>query len=93
MYYVYFLTTRNNSTLYIGVTSDLGRRLCEHQEGQSGSFTEKYHVKKLVYFEEYHEVSDAIAREKQLKRWTRAKKNALIESKNPNWEELSAFLC
>ena len=87
MYYVYILTTQNNGTLYVGVTNDLSRRLCEHKNAQADGFTKKYHVNKLVYYEAYSEITAAIAREKQLKRWTRAKKNALIEEKNPLWKE------
>ena len=88
MYYVYILTTKHNSTLYIGVTNDLGRRICEHKNATFDGFTKKYHVDKLVYFEAYSEIKTAIAREKQLKRWTRIKKNALIETQNPLWEEI-----
>ena len=87
MYYVYILTTKNNSVLYIGVTNDLQKRLKEHKNEQIDGFTKKYHVHKLVYFEEYKEIISAIAREKQLKHWIRAKKNQLIETKNPNWND------
>ena len=89
MYFVYIMTNKTNSTLYVGVTNDLRRRLAEHKNGQLGGFTKQYHVHKLVYFEEYSEVNDAIAREKQLKGWVRAKKNWLVESQNPNWNDLS----
>ena len=85
MYYVYILTNKTNSVMYIGVTNDLCRRLQEHKNETIDCFTKKYHVHKLVYLEEYREIYDAIAREKQLKGWTRAKKNMLIEVKNPNW--------
>ena len=88
MYYVYILTHNTNSVMYIGVTNDLKRRLYEHNLGEIEGFTKKYHVGKLVYFEEFQEVNDAIAREKQLKRWTREKKNVLVESKNPMWNDL-----
>ena len=87
MYYVYILTTKNNSVLYIGVTNNLRKRLKEHKNEQVDGFTKKYHVHKLVYFEEYKEIISAIAREKQLKSWIRAKKNQLIETKNPNWND------
>ena len=73
--------------MYIGVTNDLTRRLREHKEEQIDGFTKKYHVHKLVYFEEYSEITYAIAREKQLKGWVRLKKNALVETKNPDWED------
>ena len=85
MYYVYMLTNQSNRVLYIGVTNNLHRRIREHKEGQIEGFTKKYHVYKLVYYEEYHEVITAINREKQLKRWTRVKKNGLVESMNPGW--------
>ena len=75
--------------MYIGVTNNLKRRLQEHKNREVEGFTKKYHVDKLVYFEEYSEVNDAIAREKQLKHWIRAKKNWLVETKNPNWYDLS----
>jgi putative endonuclease len=89
MNYVYILTNKSNEVLYIGVTNNLTRRLCEHQNEQIEGFTKRYHLHKLVFFEEFTDVNDAIACEKQLKRWTRAKKNALVESKNPNWDDWS----
>ena len=92
MYYIYILTTKNNAALYIGVTNDLKRRIYEHKEALVEGFTKKYHVHKLVYFEEYSDVNAAIAREKQLKRWIRAKKNELVESKNPLWQDWSELL-
>ncbi len=87
MYYVYILTNKTDAVVYIGVTNDLRRRLYEHKKEQIEGFTKKYHVHKLVYFEEFSDVNNAIAREKQLKGWTRAKKNSLVESKNPNWND------
>ncbi len=87
MYYVYILSNQTNTVLYIGVTNDLHRRLYEHKSGQINGFTQKYHIHKLVYFEEYTEVNYAIAREKQLKNWVRSKKNRLIEPQNPNWND------
>ncbi len=89
MYYVYILTNANNTVIYIGVTNDLPRRLSEHKNGAVDSFTKRYHVHKLVYFEEYLNPNDAISREKQLKGWRRSKKNALVESTNPSWSDLS----
>ena len=74
--------------MYIGVTNDLHRRVREHQSEEIEGFTEKYHVHKLVYYEGYSNIQAAIAREKQLKGWKRAKKNQLVESKNPNWDDL-----
>ena len=90
MYYVYILTNKTNSVIYIGVTNDLRRRLYEHKNEQIEGFTKKYYVHKLVYFEEYSEVNDAITREKQLKCWARVKKNWLVETKNPSWDDWGA---
>ena len=92
MFSVYILTNFTNKVLYIGVTNDLHRRLYEHKNGIIEGFTKKYHVHKLVYFEEYSEIKLALAREKQLKRWVRAKKNWLVETKNPNWDDLGSKL-
>jgi len=89
MNYVYMLTNSKNSVLYIGVTNSLSRRLYEHQQDVVDGFAKQYPLHKLVYFEQYPCMVDAISREKQLKRWTRAKKNALIEQMNPAWEDLS----
>ena len=89
MYYVYILTNANNTVIYIGVTNDLPRRLSEHKSGAIDSFTKRYRVHKLVYFEEYLNPNDAISREKQLKGWRRSKKNALVETTNPSWSDLS----
>ena len=87
-YYVYILTNFNHHVMYIGVTNNLRRRLYEHKNGLIDGFTKKYRVHKLVYFESCGEVLDAIAREKQLKGWTRKRKNALVESVNPLWKEI-----
>lgn len=92
MYFVYILTNRTHRSLYVGVTSDLPRRLYEHKNELADGFTKKYHIHKLVYFEETPDVNVAIAREKQLKGWTRAKKNALIETMNPDWTDLAEKL-
>ncbi|MBQ4317510.1 MAG: GIY-YIG nuclease family protein [Clostridia bacterium] len=89
IYYVCILTTKNNKMLYIGVTNDLQRRLYEHKNKMLDGFSKKYNINKLVYYEEFHDIEEAIAREKQLKGWKRFKKNALIEIDNPSWEELS----
>ena len=88
-YYVYILANKTNSTVYIGVTNDLMRRLWEHRNDRIEGFTKTYHVHKLVYYESFSDVRDAIAREKQLKGWRRARKNELIESVNPAWEDLA----
>ena len=79
-YYVYFMTSANHKTLYVGVTNDLERRVREHRAGLISGFTQKYHCDKLVYYEVYSDVNDAISREKQLKRWSRKKKDELINS-------------
>ena len=89
MYYIYMVCNWNNSVLYIGVTNNLPRRLYEHKNHLVKGFTEKYNVYKLVYFETTGDVRVALEREKQLKKWTRAKKNALIENMNPLWKDLS----
>ena len=89
MYYVYFLTNWDDSVLYIGVTNNLPRRLYEHRNGLADGFTKKYTVHKLVYYEYTNDVYSAISREKQLKKWTRAKKNALVVKENPEWRDLS----
>ena len=89
MYYVYILTNKTDAVMYIGITNDLRRRLYEHKNEQIEGFTKNYNVHKLVYFEEYSDVNDAIAREKQLKRWVRSKKNWLVKTKNPNWDDWS----
>ena len=88
-YYVYILASLTR-VLYTGVTNDLERRVREHKEKRNEGFTCRYHVDRLVYFEQFVEIVDAIAREKQIKGWKRVKKIALIESKNAKWEDLSA---
>ena len=88
MFYVYILSNLNRNVLYIGVTNNLERRLYEHRSGLLEGFTKKYHVHKLVYFECFNDPKTAISREKQLKRWTRQKKNALIAQENPLWIDL-----
>jgi putative endonuclease len=86
-YCVYILASRRNGTLYVGVTNDLVRRVWEHRQG-IGGFTTKYGVTRLVYFEDTPNVTAAIQREKNLKRWSRAWKIALIERANPEWGDL-----
>ncbi|MBQ8909948.1 MAG: GIY-YIG nuclease family protein [Oscillospiraceae bacterium] len=90
MYYVYILSNWCDSVLYIGVTSNLPRRLYEHKNHLVKGFTQKYNVNKLVYFETTSDVRAALEREKQLKGWTRVKKNILISKDNPTWKDLSA---
>ncbi len=88
-YYVYLLSNWNNKVLYIGVSNNLERRIIEHKQKLISGFTEKYNVNKLVYFEQTEDVISAISREKQLKKWRREKKNALVNSVNPDWKDLS----
>ena len=92
MYFVYMITNMHNTTLYIGVTNNLERRLYEHKNHLVSGFSKQYNLHKLVYYEATTDVYSAIAREKQLKGWTRAKKNALIEKENPQWLDLSETL-
>ncbi len=87
-YYTYILANKNNTTLYIGVTNDLERRVAEHRSGTIPGFTQKYNCHKLVYFESFSVVEQAIAREKQLKKWSRAKKDALIDTQNKERKDL-----
>ena len=89
MYYVYILASKANAMIYIGVTNNLSRRLREHKSGEIDGFTKTYGIHKLVFFEKFSDINDAIACEKRLKHWIRAKKNALVESKNPDWDDLS----
>jgi putative endonuclease len=86
---VYILTNAHHTTLYIGVTNDLQRRLYEHQNGLNrNSFVIKYNLTKLIYYEGFHAIEEAIIREKQLKGWIRKKKIDLINSMNPSWKDL-----
>ena len=92
-YYVYILASATNVALYIGVTNDLLRRVYQHRNHlDPDSFTTKYKIHKLVYFEETSDVKSALEREKQLKGWRRSKKNALIETINPEWKDLYSEL-
>ena len=85
---VYILTSKRNGTLYIGVTSDLLKRCWEHKNNLVDGFTKQYGVHQLAYFELYRDMTEAITREKQLKRWNRAWKLRLIEKHNPDWKDL-----
>jgi putative endonuclease len=87
-YYVYILASKKHGTLYIGVTSDLVRRVYEHKTKAAPGFTAKYGVDKLVLFEMYDDAVSAIAREKELKKWRRDWKTRLIEEQNPSWDDL-----
>ena len=91
-YAVYMVTNRTRSVLYVGVTNDLYQRICEHyfERGKPKTFAGKYHCHHLVFHESYKYVKSALAREKEIKGWTRAKKNELIQSLNPKW---STFEC
>ncbi|MEA1994830.1 MAG: GIY-YIG nuclease family protein [Campylobacterota bacterium] len=86
-YYVYILASKKNGTLYIGVTDNLIRRVYEHKNDIVDGFTKKYHVHKLVYYEQTNDINSAIQREKQLKKWRRQWKIDLIEKNNPNWDD------
>jgi len=89
LYYVYILTNTNHSVLYTGVTNGLERRCHEHKSGKIKGFTQKYNVDKLIYFEVFDMIDLAIAREKQIKKYSRMKKISLIESNNKEWDELN----
>ena len=88
-YYVYILSNENNNVIYTGVTNNLVRRIYEHKNHlDKSSFTSRYNIEKLVYYETTSDVESAISREKQIKGWNRKRKNKLIENKNPNWKDL-----
>ena len=89
--YVYLLASKKHGTLYVGVTSDLPRRLHEHQNGLVEGFTKRYGIKTLVWFEEHDTITAAIQREKSIKKYTRQFKINLIEQSNPNWNPLRPF--
>lgn len=89
-FYVYIMASRSR-VLYVGVTNDLARRVDEHKQGSIPGFTTRYRVTRLVYFEEFADIRDAIAREKEIKGWVRTRKSRLIESRNPTWENLSSL--
>jgi len=90
-YYTYIMSNEYNTTLYIGMTDDLERRVAEHKSGLIPGFTQKYNCHKLVYYEEYSDVNQAIEREKQLKKWRREKKDALIDGVNGERRDLGDF--
>lgn len=87
-YFVYILTNKTNHVLYTGVTNNLDRRLAKHRSTENHGFTSRYNIYKLVYFEEFGDVNDAILREKQIKAGSRQKKIDLVNQKNPEWKEL-----
>ena len=86
--YVYMLASQKGGTIYIGVTGSLAARIPQHKDGTGSKFAARYGVQRLVWYEEFFDVRDAIDREKQLKKWRRAWKIALIEAMNPEWNEL-----
>ena len=88
-YYVYIMTNSFGNVIYTGITNDLIRRVYEHRNHfDKNSFTSRYNLEKLVYFETTSDVQSTIEREKQIKSWNRKRKNKLVESRNPNWEDL-----
>ncbi len=87
-YYIYIMSSPNNSTLYIGVTNDIERRIQEHKSRLIPGFTQKYNCCKLVYYEQYSDINQAIEREKKLKKWRREKKDWLIKTMNPDLKDL-----
>ncbi len=87
-YYIYIMTNRSR-TFYVGITNNLEQRVYEHKQKLIDGFTKRYNISRLVYYEVFTDVRDAIAREKKVKDWRREKKIALIESMNPTWKDLS----
>lgn len=87
-FYVYILASSPGGAIYIGVTSDLPKRIYQHREGMAEGFTKKYSIKTLVHYEQHETAESAILREKRLKKWTRAMKNDLIAQSNPHWQDL-----
>jgi len=86
--YVYILASRPGGALYVGVTSDLVRRVFEHKNGMADGFTKRYNIRSLIYFEVYSSIRDVIQREKNIKHWPRAWKTRLIAQSNPSWRDL-----
>ena len=91
--FVYIMASRRNGTLYIGVTSDLPKRVWEHREGKIKGFTRRYGCKMLVWFQAFDDIEDAIRREKQMKEWKRGWKLREIEELNPDWDDLFESIC
>lgn len=87
--FVYFLTNWTGETLYIGVTSDLEKRIYQHKNGIFDGFSKRYNLNRLVYFEQFDDMLLAIEREKQIKNWRRSKKDELVKTLNPEWKDLS----
>ncbi|HXY74149.1 MAG TPA: GIY-YIG nuclease family protein [Dehalococcoidales bacterium] len=91
--YVYLLANKHNNVLYTGVTNDLMRRVYEHKSKLVAGFTQKYNIDRLVYYEVCSDIVTAIEREKQIKGWSRKKKNDLVNALNPSWDDLYSGLC
>ena len=85
---VYILASRPNGPIYTGVTADLPRRVSQHKRGEGSAFTKRYQIDKLVWMEMHDRMDEAIAREKQIKRWTKARRRGLIDEFNPEWRDL-----
>ncbi len=92
-FYVYILAKERNSTFYVGITSNLPKRIWEHKNEVADGFTKKYSIKKLVYYEIFDDPENAIIREKRLKKWNRPWKMRIIEEMNPNWDDLYEKIC
>ena len=92
-FYVYIMAKARNSTFYVGVTSDLARRVWEHKNKVTEGFTEKYEIKSLVYYEIFDDAENAFRREKRLKKWNRTWKMRVIEEMNPDWKDLYEDVC
>jgi putative endonuclease len=88
--YVYMMSNMNCTVLYIGVTAQLAVRIHQHKRGETEGFTKRYGLTRLVWFETFGDIRNAIAREKQLKGWKRVRKNALVAAQNPDWRDLAA---
>ncbi len=93
MAYIYIITNTYNTVLYVGVTNNLVRRIYEHKQKMVDGFSKTYNLNKLVYYEQYQKIVQAIEREKQLKKWDRAWKDLLIEKFNPSWHDLYDEIC
>jgi len=91
-YYVYIMTNKNKTVLYIGVTNNLQRRVYEHESGLNQGFSNKYNCHYLIYYEHFLSIEDAIEREKELKKWRREKKEKLIAKQNPEWRFLNDMI-
>ena len=91
-YYVYIMASRRNGTLYVGVTNNLARRVYEHKNNLVEGFTKKYGVHRLVYYEQYQDITSALQREKQMKKWNREWKINRIREQNPDWKDLCGII-